>query len=70
MPDLALVLEMGHNLSLSRKSPHQAATIGSRVLLGRPDTDVCLVNMGSSLIHQPNHRPHIGVGHILILIVI
>lgn len=70
MSDLALVLEMGNDLGLARERPHEAASIGRRVFLGRPDPDVGLMDVGGGVVHQVDQQSHELVDYVLVLIFI
>lgn len=70
MPDLALVLEVSHDLCLAGQCPHQAASVWRRELLGRPDADVGLVDVCGGVIHQVDQHLHELVHHVLVLVLV
>ena len=50
VPDPRLVLEVHVHLGLARQRVDQAAAVGGGHLLGRPDADVGLVDVGGGLV--------------------
>lgn len=68
--DLALVLEMSHDLGLAGQRPHEASSVGRRVLLGRPDPDVGLVDVGGGVVHQVDQQPDELVDYVLVLVLV
>lgn len=70
VPDLALVLEVGHDLGLAWQGPHQPPTVRSRELLGRTDADVGLVDVRGGVVHQVDQQPHELVHYVLVFVVV
>lgn len=52
---------MDKHLCLSRKCINQPASIWGWHFLWRPESDICLVNIGASLINTPDEGSHKAV---------
>ena len=69
MTNLSLVLQMNNHFGLSRQSPHKTTSIRGGILLGRADSNICLMNVRRRFVQDVHEHLDESIGHHFFVVV-